>query len=734
MRGFFKENKVLIIIIGVFVLISGISIGNRINIERNNKSYDIVVDYRELDLMSEQEHKDVTYWLKQFKDELNINKIGLSEESIMSLMEDTDMAVSGKVMDEVTKQADWKNDYPEQFIQKLKEHGYDSFDVLVKMSSKEAADFVINAIKERFEEDKYFAMDFGDTAYVVIDGDAKTALYSQPYKLSNSKKGGFLQRTDIIGSKIMYISLGLLPEKVEKVQSLGFEIVPRTLCYSGYNGEKFANAVIAGYEKYGITPEYLIAGGEGVIGYDDGIDLAEKYIKDNDITIGLIENTTQLQNILQKGVEEIAQDTDYNTARVFSVWNYIQYRYQFYGYEGAKEIENTLFRAITERNIRLIYFKPIKENQDLFTYVTDIDEYKDMFTNLEKRLDEHSFTYGSASVMKNHQVSYILKLLMSFGCVAAAVLLLSAFLPLKRKGKYILCGLGSIGALGASYVIPNSFELLLSFSAAVIFACLAVTLFTKMSKEFRDNLNKDTSLFKIIKLATLTLVACVLIGIMGGMMTAAPLSSTSYMLEINIFRGVKLAQLLPIAYFAIAYLAYFGFGETKKKPGILEFHDLKDMMNTSIKIWMIILGALIGGVGVYYIMRTGHDSAVEVSNLEMLFRNYLEDVLVARPRNKEFLFAFPAIMLMIYTSVRRFKLWPVLFGLGGVIGMTSVNNTFMHIRTPLYLGFIRTGYSLIFGIIMGVIGILVFEIAHKVYIRWIFPFLENYLSNEQAGN
>ncbi len=726
MKAFFKENRLLIVAICVFVLISGISIGNRISIERSNKTYDIVADYNEIKLMAEQSHKDVSYWLKEFKDELNIYKIGLAEENLNSLMEDNDMAVSGTVMDEVMKEADWKKQYPTEFIQALTDHGYDSYDVMVEMSSREAIDFVLNAVKDRFEEDKYFAMEFGDSAYLVIDGDAKTALYSQPYKLANSKKGGFLEKTDIIGSKIMYISLGLLPEKVKKVQDLDLQIVPRTLCYGGYNGEKFANAVISGYEKYGITPEYLIAGGEGIIGYDDGIELAEKYIKEKNVTIGLIENTTQLQNILQKGVEEISEDNNYNTVRVFTVWNYIQYRYKYYGYEDAREIENTLFRAITERNIRVIYFKPIKENQDLFTYVTDMKEYKNMFSNLERRLEEHNFSYGSASIMKNYKVGYILKLLLSFGCVAAAVLLMSAFLPLRKKGKLILCGLGAIGALAASYVIPNSFELLLSFSSAVIFACLAITLFTKMSKAFRDSLPKDASLLNIIKISALTLIACVLVALMGGMMTAAPLSSTSYMLEIDIFRGVKLAQLLPIAYFAVAYLAYFGFGKTKKISGVLEFHDLKDMMNTSIKVWMIILGAAIGGVGYYYIMRTGHDSSVEVSNLEMIFRNYLEDMLIARPRNKEFLFAFPAIMMMVYTSVRRFKLWPILFGLCGVIGMTSVNNTFMHIRTPLYLGFIRTGYSLVFGVVVGIIGICVFEIAHKIYIKWITPFLEKY--------
>ena len=130
---------------------------------------------------------------------------------------------------------------------------------------------------------------------------------------------------------------------------------------------------------------------------------------------------------------------------------------------------------------------------------------------------------------------------------------------------------------------------------------------------------------------------------------------------------------------------------------------------------MVLLGIVLLGVGYYYIERTGHDSAVEVSSFEMIFRNALEDILIARPRNKEFLCAFPAVMMLVYTSIRKFKLWPILFGLASVIGMTSVVNTFMHIRTPLYLGFYRTGYALVFGIVIGIIGIAVFEIGHMLY-------------------
>jgi hypothetical protein len=198
-------------------------------------------------------------------------------------------------------------------------------------------------------------------------------------------------------------------------------------------------------------------------------------------------------------------------------------------------------------------------------------------------------------------------------------------------------------------------------------------------------------------------------------MTAAPLSSVNYMLEIDIFRGVKAAQLLPLAFFLVAYLAYFGFGKSKRMPGQLEFNDIRDLMNTSIKIWMIFLSAIVGAVGLYYILRTGHE-VITASRIEMLFRNDLENLLPARPRTKEFLFAFPTIMLLIYSARRRLRFWSVMFGLSSVIGITSVVNTFMHLRTPLYLGFIRTGFSVLFGIAAGIIALILFHLLYKAFL------------------
>ena len=693
-------------------------IGGRAIIESSNKSYDVVLDYNELVAMAGQSDHDVSWWLNEFRNKMGITKVGLSEENIISMMDDVKIPVSGKLMGEITKQANWRDQYPAELVAALDSKGFDAYDVLVELDNKETSDFVLNALNERLQPDKYFFVKSGDRGFAVINGTADITLYTEKYKEMNSKNVGFMENVDYDSSKIMYISLGFLPEQVKLIQDAGMEIVPRTSSYNGWNDKKFANAVIAGYKKYNIDPKYIIVGGEAVIGYDDGVGTAEEYLNKNHVAIGLIENTNQLQNIMQFGVEDIAKANNYNTVRVFSVWNYIQNRYQYYGYPGAEEIENTLFRAVTERNIRVIYFKPIMEFKDLHTYVTDPAVYEQMFGSLNTRLSKHNLSLGDATVMANQQVGGLLKLILGFGAILSGILLVDAFLPINRKIKIWLTAIGFLGVAGVYMLLPNWLDIITSFSSAVIFGCLAVTLYTKFSKDFSDRLDKDTKLSKIIILAIITLVFSVGLAFIGGLFTAAPISSVNYMLEINSFRGVKAAQLLPIAYFAIAYLAYFGFGHRKEKPGKLEFLDIKDMINTNIKIWMVLFAAVIGAVGVYYITRTGNDSPIQVSSFEMLFRNKLEDILVARPRTKEFLFAFPAIMMMVYASIRKFKLWTIIFGLSGVLGVTSVANTFMHIRTPLYLGFYRTGYSLLFGIIVGVAAIVIFEAIYKIYLKY----------------
>jgi len=130
-------------------------------------------------------------------------------------------------------------------------------------------------------------------------------------------------------------------------------------------------------------------------------------------------------------------------------------------------------------------------------------------------------------------------------------------------------------------------------------------------------------------------------------------------------------------------------------------------------VWAVLAVALLGIAavgGLYYISRTGN-AVNSVSSLELMFRNVLEQKLLARPRTKEFLIGVPCLMWFIWLCCRRWKLLPGFVGLGMAIGLTSFVNTFLHLRSPLYLSFARTGYAVLFGLVIGAAGIALLEIV-----------------------
>ena len=124
------------------------------------------------------------------------------------------------------------------------------------------------------------------------------------------------------------------------------------------------------------------------------------------------------------------------------------------------------------------------------------------------------------------------------------------------------------------------------------------------------------------------------------------------------------------------------------------------LLKEPVQVKHAILIGIAGIIGYIYLARSGHETNVQPMQVEILFRNTLENLLIARPRNKEFLIAFPMIILgMTYKDF--FSRLPIeikylshtlVMGLG-VLGYTSITNTFSHIRTPLYMSTIRTVIS-----------------------------------------
>ena len=104
-------------------------------------------------------------------------------------------------------------------------------------------------------------------------------------------------------------------------------------------------------------------------------------------------------------------------------------------------------------------------------------------------------------------------------------------------------------------------------------------------------------------------------------------------------------------------------------------------MLEDVKAIYILLSVILLIIGYIYIARTGHETNVQPSTFEMMARNILEERLLARPRIKEFLIAFPALMTAVYFAKNKYNSLTFIAGLAAVMGQASIANTFSHLRT-----------------------------------------------------
>jgi len=253
-----------------------------------------------------------------------------------------------------------------------------------------------------------------------------------------------------------------------------------------------------------------------------------------------------------------------------------------------------------------------------------------------------------------------------------------------------------------------------AFGAAVVFSGLAIYFFMTNIKKIYESEEKYSNL-QVIVYSTLILTGSVAIALAGALFTASMLADVRYMLEMDIFRGVKFAQILPFGIFIIMFIIYFMNKDEDSFKGII--NTTVRFLNKEIKLYYGIIALIIGAAAYIYISRTGHETEIQPSNIEMITRNFMEYVLLARPRTKEFLIAFPAIFGAVFAASKKSEFYTGMFMLAGAIGTSSVINTFSHIRTPIYLSFARTVIALGFGIVLGSILVLICSICYRAFVK-----------------
>ena len=720
MKSFLKKDRLLVLLALLGLLASLVPIVNRVQTEESNKYYDYVLDYASLRSMARQSSQTEDEWLDLFRS-LGVDKVALSEASALNLHDNAAIPVHAMTVKKAAESYGWENNYPAEVVSWLSE-STDVSDAIIWTETAAAYEWMLDAFNARFE-----------------NFEAKTYLEGEH---------GFIfiqqQENGMKGEKLLDLRLGIWPGTVELLERHGYQIVPRTVTQKDMNGTKFAEAYIDVLKHY--NAPYFMNNGDELVGYesDEGWDLLVQYLNESGASVAMMEQNDQSQNQTWPGIEDLLNETGYRGIRVFNEWAYIQNRYQYCGYEGPEEITNTFFRAIAERNCKVIFLKMILEpdsdvswdaDEKEWVYITDPAEYEKMLADLDTRLAPLGYTRGTVPAMEMEDPSVLLKVVQGIGTAALLVMLFDLFFFIGKRWRTILLALGALGFAGLAVLKPAMFRLILSMSGGIVMPSLAAVGLCRVLMEKRRT-EPQAKFGRVLGYTLGISVLTILTAFCGSLLATSALSQLSYMIEMDLYRGVKIMQLIPIGLFILAYLLVYAYEETGARDAVLahvgprgEKGRVKrfnayfaQVMKTPMQLgWFVAIVVIAVAavflllVFVYYIYRTGNSTTTPET--ELAFRNFLENTLIARPRTKEMLIGWPMLMLFIWSLRRGMKFLPMVFGMGMSIGLVSVVNTFLHIRTPFLLSLLRTGWGILFGLLIGLAAVVIAEGLYRLVRR-----------------
>jgi hypothetical protein len=415
-----------------------------------------------------------------------------------------------------------------------------------------------------------------------------------------------------------------------------------------------------------------------VLGFPDSLDLLVDEVIKRKWNVGMVE--VPVIKAQQKGIQYVAQRAPWRILRVQSIVPAMQAKMT------PTEAEDVYILGARERNIRLQYVRLFIQAEPEKTLLsTNLD----FLSTLRRDMEKSGLKIDRASVFPDYAPSFPLVLLLSLGAGALAVLLVDLFVPLGTGPAIILLLLPLLGTAGFQLLNHLSFwKKIIALGCAGAFPVIAA------ASSFGD-LNRlgDSKDFRtLVRGTTLVMLKMSAISLLGGVMVVGLLCDTTFLLQIDQFRGIKLLMVLPPL--MILYL-YLTKGSACPLP-------LLAVANIPVRLWHLITALFLLLAGAVLIARTGNTPEVGgPSDLEITVRNLLERYLVARPRFKEFALGHPAFFLIGALPSKGIStgLWLWIFLVG--LGQADMVDTFAHLHTPLVPTLIRLGNGLVIGWLFG---------------------------------
>ena len=675
----FKYNKIFIIMI-IVGLISALMIDfQRHQVEERNNTVELAIDYEGLLRLSEMTGTPIDEVFRQAK-ESGITSLAVYETTFKKLnVNGKTTAVSGSSL--LTNYYSGAMVDPEW--RALVENG------TVKGSMIYITGHDAQTFKE-VTEDLYRRLGHDRVRELTVGG--KTVLEVNDYY-----------------EEFLKANIGMPTDEMKLVNEAGFYVMARPSNYAKCSKDD-VDAVFKRLE--GIKVSNMTFSGKECLGSPDEVNYVVEKLQERDITLGMIEGVTQLQFYPQNGLLEIAKAMDYKAARLYGIGPDEMAKMQIQ--QAVDRWSNT----DPERNIRIDLLRIFEKPQGNMTLLETNMKY---FSETRDMLERSGYKIGPAGTFEPFYPSSLLRAVVMMGVAAAIVLYLSLIAPsVKEKYLYMLLAFLVIG-MAAPVLMGhgNKIRVIAALASANFFPAIAVIWQLDRIREAKADVK--ASLLKIIPTAMLALFASGIISYAGAAYLSASLADTEYLLEVNIFRGIKLTFVLPLVLVAIAFLQRFDIFDGKMDDTDGVINQLKKILDMPVKIKTLLGLGFVLIAGIVFVARSGHTSGMPVAGAELKFRAFLEHLMWARPRSKELLIGHPGFML---AALAWWRQWPtmILFVLVIVatIGQGSMVETFAHMRTPIYMSFVRGLGGIGLGAIIGAVAMALVQLWNSVLQPRIF--------------
>ncbi len=661
----------LLLIISLLFSMNGIML--RMGNEKMNDSVITTADYREFQRTANGSNYDLADILSRLQ-ESGVTHLTLKEVTIR------DLEYLGQVKVDTwaefySELAAARSESEEEVLQILEGKASNPVNLIIRPSDQRTADFIEENLSKRLSSEELISFALEGQQIFLLNLEIP-----QPVKVEGETKKPDLR-------------IGFDRELMKELKEQGFEIVLSPGNTSGSNTQ-YINEYSDLVKQFEIN--YVVFDGMEISGFPDDIDLMQQVITENHLTVGIIETAVQLGYLNQVGIDELIYDSGYPINRVYSTRND----------EYLKEVNERYYRwvrAVIDRGIRIIYLVPF-QNEKLYHSV-NLEDTLDTVARFHQTMEEKGFnTNQPLSKLSAEMPGKFHRLAVSLSLLIGSLLYLGYLFRPHRKTVLPLLALGFLGCLALNLFTNADFTKLYALAAAILYPALSSLLALYY---WRDNHQ-----YSIGKQLAVSLAIILGVNAIGMYTIVTSLADITYIMNVEYFRGVKVAFLAPLLLFVFNYLVVY-----KGKNGIKKF--LEDFLRTSPNYFILGL-SLIGLVGLYlYLARSGHTAGVSVSSLELRTREVLETIFMARPRFKEIIIGYPALFALVYLYHKyKNEAIVLVLGLGVMMGSISMVNSFSHVFTAVTVSAQRTLAGLLVGVILGIITIIAVWVGEKIYRQW----------------